>query len=452
MRMRSLAAAVLIAALPLGALAAPVQLDPPQMREAARIAVDGGRDAAALAMADALLLRDPEDVFALLIRSRALRGLGRFDAAIAAAQSAWDLADSDAQSFDAARVMAQALSSAGRRSRAQFWLRRAAEAAPNDGFRDVAIRDYRYVRARNPLQTSLTFAITPSSNVNGGSSEEEAVLFGLPFVLGGATRALSGTQVTAGAELRYRLPATRRVQDEFSVAGQTQHAVLSDAARDQAPDASNGDFTYTTLDLAWRRVFADAEARRGYNATTVTLGQGWYGGDPLSHRLRLDAERVQRIGGGAELRLGGHLQYEEFDTANSPPVLKFGLAGGTVRRIEGVGLLRLDLETAVSRSDNVALDYRSVRGSVEYRPDRPILSTELTLSASLKMQDFDASSFATGGRFDSTATLGAEMLFREIESHGFSPVLSVTGAWRSSDIDLYDSETLGLRLGLRSSF
>ena len=169
MRAAVLALAVAAAMAPMAG-AEPLVLDATAMRQLADKAIDAGFGADALRIVDALLLRDPADATALILRSQALRLLGRYDEAETSARAAYAAADSDPGRFGAAMVLAQALSLQDRRIEAQLWLRRAAQEAPNDRLRALAERDFDLVRAATPLTLSFALSLTPSSNVNNGAA------------------------------------------------------------------------------------------------------------------------------------------------------------------------------------------------------------------------------------------------------------------------------------------
>jgi tetratricopeptide (TPR) repeat protein len=126
--------------------AEPLVIDPPTMRILAFEAVQAGFAEDALEITDALLARDPNDASALTIRSQALRALGRYPEAIEAARAAWKAADTQPARFGAAMAMAAAQSSSGRRTRAELWLRRAANVAPNERTYAIAQRDFGHVQ------------------------------------------------------------------------------------------------------------------------------------------------------------------------------------------------------------------------------------------------------------------------------------------------------------------
>ena len=170
-------------------VSAQVALDADGLRAQAMVALNAGDPATARSFAKALLHRDPQDRNAYLILARSARDMGDIPPARAAARKAWELAETDAQRYSAALITAQVLSTEGKRTRAQLWLRRAGQHAPNDRLRAKAKRDFNYVRQRNPWHTDFTFTLAPNSNINNGSARDRSrlnyavseILFGEPI-------------------------------------------------------------------------------------------------------------------------------------------------------------------------------------------------------------------------------------------------------------------------------
>ena len=92
-------------------------------------------------------------------------------------------------------------------TRAQLWLRRAAQYAPDDATKAVVAKDFRTVRERNPWSSSLRFGIFPRSNINNGSTAKIYYLPGLdfPLTLQPSSRALSRFEISGGFSSQYRL-------------------------------------------------------------------------------------------------------------------------------------------------------------------------------------------------------------------------------------------------------
>ena len=158
-----------------------VDVTPDQLRIMAANSIVNGNPTQGYEMAQALLARDPNDVEALIIRARAARDLGKLTEALSTARKAWFGAQNASERFGASMVMAQTLSTNGAKTRAQLWLRRAAQNAPSEEFKQVAVRDFRYVQRTNPWSTELSFSASPSSNINNGSTRTTTRLFDLPF-------------------------------------------------------------------------------------------------------------------------------------------------------------------------------------------------------------------------------------------------------------------------------
>lgn len=276
----------------------PLVLDPGAMRQLAFTAMKAGYAEDALGYTDALLQRDAQDTTALVIRSQALRALGRVPEAKGAARAAWGAADSDPGRYGAAMAMAQALSTDGQRTAAQWWLRRAAQNAPNARAEAVAKRDFGYVKSRNPWDVQVNASAAPSSNVNNGSKQDRLTLAGLPFEfeIPEGSQALSGFEAGLGVRASYRFSPTgpgRQTKATFGLLGQV--VSLSSEAKDRAPDLEGSDFSYAAVEagLSHRRS-VDAAGKLSLSLGG-TVGHNWYGGEGLSDYLQLQVGADRKL-------------------------------------------------------------------------------------------------------------------------------------------------------------
>lgn len=433
------------------AAAQTVTLSPQELKTQAMGAAAAGQHRMALAMLEALLKRDPNDFGAWLLSSRLWRDLGETDLALTAARRASELAGTEAQKFQSSLLVAQSLATAERRTEAQLWLRWAAQQAPNDRARAVAMRDFRYVRSRNPLSIQLTFDIAPTSNVNNGSSQDVVTLFGLPFVLSGAAQALSGTRIAGGTELTWQLEATETRQTDLSLALFHQTYVLSDAAKAQAPGATGSDFAYTSTALTYRQKLSLGDGR-GLWGWSLGAGRNWYGGAPLSDYATAGLDRTFRVGKADTLTLGGSLQYQQRLDGSNAWANAIKLNASYVHKTPGRDQLRLDLGIEDSTSNDPNLDYTAWSVAAQYRLGEPVMNSVVTFVGGLEWRDFPVSPYTATGREDLSARLGVELLFHNVDYWGFAPVLTLEQNTRASDVDLYDSETFSVKLGVRSVF
>lgn len=449
MRGLALAVAVCMAAGP--ALAQSVVLAPDQLRKAAFEALAVGQNDRALAFAGALVQRDASDAPALILQSRALRNLARYREAQQAARSAWRAATTDADRFGAALAVAQAMSSAGQRTAAQLWLRRAAQIAPNDQARQIALTDFGYVRSRNPWVLQVDGKVAPSSNINNGSSNAVAVMLGLPFVLSGDAQALSGIETELGFSARYRLPQTAQSATEFRFSAVGQAYTLSDEAQALAPAARASDYAFAALEIgAQHRIQPKAgKTSFGFGAT---LGHNWYGGSDLSDYLRLDLSADRPLTGRIGLTFGMTAERQWRADVPSRSATVLGASVGLAERLGNGDTLRLSLGTRQTGSDSAEIDHLALTLNLGWTRAAPVAGMQLSGVLGAETRDYAASPYSFDGREDLRITAEVTALFSNVEFMGFSPGLTLRASRNASTIDLYDSSDFGVTLGVRSAF
>ena len=432
--------------------AAQVTLSPGEMRELAGQAVLQGRPDVAFDVTGALLLRDDTDLNAHLIRSRAARDLGRNTDALKHARTAWSLSDEPDERYAAALANAQALSSSGRRTAAQLWLRRAVQLAPDDASRAKAAQDFRYVRGQNPWATALSFSIAPSSNINNGSRNETSELFDLPFEfqLEGEARALSGVEIAGGFSTRYRLIASERKRTDLQFGASHRTYVLSDDAKDIAPDADGSDFATTSAFVGLSETYRlpDARAQIGWN---MRFGASWYAGEDLLRYARLGGTYQRAIGQRA--LASGSLTREVQDGLNGREDASIWTARF------GYGLFlesgnRISLSTTLSRAESDAdyLDYTQRALSMRYSLAEPVGPAKLEFGLTVGDKTHDRSNLTSDGRKDRSVEASITAALPDLDYYGFIPTVTLRMERTDANIDIYETESFGLQLGVRSAF
>ncbi len=432
--------------------AEPMELDAENLLRLAILMIDQGRPREALGMAEALLARDPEDSGVLALKSRAERDLGLNDAAVGSARGAWTSADNAGQRYDAAMAMAQGLASDGQKFRAQFWLRRAMQAAPDPAAKKVAERDFAYVRTRSRLWLRFDASIRPSNNVNNGSSSDILWFYGLPLVLSGDAQALSGTEGTFGASLRYRLAETEVAKTDLTVSALGRRVALSGEAKAQAPGARGSDYAYTALEVGLDRTWRPAGLPGAEARATLTLGHDWYAGDPMSNYLRLETSLSKPV--TPKLAFSGSLALERQDRLDSAIrsadiwTLGFGMTTltGAKDRI-GLGLSFRD-----TASDSPEIDHQRLRLDLDWTRREPVMGARLALGLWAEMKDYSLSRYSPDGRLDEGVGAELSLAFEKVDYMGFIPVVTLSGSRTRSNISLYDSQSLGVGFSIRSKF
>ncbi len=427
-------------------------LSPDQMRALAGEAVLQGQARLAFDLSGALIGRDDTDLDAHLIRSRAARNLGRNDDALTHARRAWALAEDENARYAAALAMAQALSSSGRRTAAQLWLRRAIQIAPNEAHKARAAQDFRYVRRQNPWSTALRFSVTPSSNINNGSRNETSELFGLPleFALEGEARALSGVEISAGLGTRYRLVETDRKNTDLLFGLSHRTYVLSDEAKSIAPDAEGSDFATSSVYIGLREDYAlpSGRARLGWDAR---LGRTWYAGDPLLSYARLAAEYRRATGKSGILNLSiSHEGQTGEGTREDASIWSAHLGYGMA--LENGNTLSLSTSFIRSESDADYLDYDQRAISARYGLAKPIGPAQLEFGLTLSEKTHDRSNVTTDGREERSIEAHVTAALPNMDFYGFIPTITLKAERTQANVDLYETENFGIQLGIRSAF
>ncbi len=451
-RFRCIAAAAALALLTQPLFAQTVQLDAENLRVLAVATLERGDAASALDMADALLRADPADPAALVIRARALRDLGQTDAAIATAIRAWNAAPTPGLRYAAALARAQALASDGQRLRAQLWLRRAAEIAPDARARTLAERDFDYVRARTALRLRFDLSLRPTSNLNNGSSQSTLTIPGLPFVfdIDGAGQALSGWKATFGVSGRYRLATTPSAETDLTFALTQQSAILSAKARAQAPAVKSSDFDFGAIEIGISRRWAATQATQ-LNAG-LTLGTNWYGGAALSNYARLTFGTATALSDTAklDLSLSAERQNRTDNDINSATIL--GANAAIKLQLANNDQVQFTLNLRDTRSDSIAVAHRAATASVTWAFARPVFGTALSASADVAAKDYDRSPYAVDGRQDLKLGLSLDATLRNFDYLGFAPVVSLNVSETRSNINLYDARDASIGFSITSTF
>jgi tetratricopeptide (TPR) repeat protein len=436
-----------------------VSLNPDQLRAAAIEELHAGAPNRAIAYADALIARDANDRLAHLIRARGLRDVGRYDEALASGRMAWTLSKTDAHRYSSAMVLAQIQSSAGHHTYSQIWLRRAIHRAPNDELEQRAIRDFKYVRSRNPWSTRISFAITPDSNINNGSSSRSSflnyrlteVLFGEPieYELIGTARALSGIEYSFGLNTRYRFSESATDANDLFFSVDIREYTLSSDAKSIAPDAKSSDFSFASYFVGYgHRGFNFSN--RGEYAFRTDIGQSWYGGEEYARFIR--ANIIQSYALTRRTRLNARLSGERQIgvTTNDLDTGKIDLWFAHI--LPSRSQVRLFATGAIGNSPAKTQEFTelALRGSLALA--KQWAGAYVQLGLGYRQRDYGTSGHSAKGRHDQR--VGAEMtlIFANVDYYGFNPTMTFYAQYTDSNIELYKSKRMGINIGIQSAF
>jgi len=443
-------AAALVALLAPAAQAEPRRLTPDEAQREAVKALESGHPDLAFGLAQALTARDPKAFSTQLLLSYAARDTGRTDLARQAGRAAWGLAANDSQRHSAALALAQAQSSAGHRTIAQFWLRRAVELAPTPAERARDIRDFRYVRSRNPWTFTLDAGVSSSSNVNGGTQTDTIWIYGLPFTLSGDAQALSGLESHASLSVQRTVAETEGHLFRLggNLAGQGYR--LSSEAKALAPDAEGSDYAFWASEAYLTGRIRAARGKDEWDLR-VLAGHNDYGGAALSNYANLGVGRGFGFEGGRSLHLGASYERQwRLDSEAKSASLRFATLDWQQPLGPGRASIGLSLGQIASDSNEVAHIRKGI--SFGYDLARPVLGAQIGLSAGYERRDYGPIAFSTEDRTDHKLTLEADALLRNHQFMGFAPEIGLGYQRTRSNWALSDSRALNLSVRVKSAF
>lgn len=434
-------------------------LTPAQLEKAVALDLQAGNWPRADALAQALLIRDPNDVAAQLMRSRALTGMARFDEAQEFARKAWGNASTDTEKYNSALLLAQALSSDGKRTRAQLWLRRAVEHAPSDGHAARAKQDFRYVRQRNPWQTYLSFTLAPQSNINNGSDRDTYVSDTIfdRLVSGGPqlqtinpeAQALSGLEIGFSAQSRYRFAQSERRAHDLRLGLSYRSYILSNESKSDAPDASGSDYAFgiASIGYGFRQLRADGRGELGLG---VEMGQLFFAGARYSSYVRANATQSYYLSRKTKLRFGVVVEQETGQRVSDSESL--GANIGVDRALSNGDGLHIGLTLLGQQSPNELHEYNDAQLRAGYIIGREIKGAIIQFGIGARIRDYDAHLLSFDGRRDTEISADVSATFRQIDYYGFNPRVTLKASKQDSNIDVYDSTRIGLSIGIVSAF
>lgn len=439
-----------------GAAEDSLRLRPDQARAYAASLLRQGQASAARALAHVLLEADAGDVGALLILIDAELLLENPKAATAAARRAWAAARTEKERFLAAMGRSAALARQGKYLPAQLWLRRASDLAPSPALERITARRYRALAAENPVRLSFSGSLSPSDNVNGGSSEQLAWLnVGgqlLPFAIPEESQELAGWKMTLSTDVDYRLSQGVSHLTRVSAGLAATRLYFPQRVLDDVPELDARSLGSTTAELRlshqWRQAGYTPVWRAG-----VSVSRGWQGGADHAETLRGDLGVYLPDAGPGSLDLSitaqgqSRLDNDLYSTVVFGARLAYALPVGENRLT-----LSLGAREAIGRSETQ--DYSAVLMGVRYDLGGPVFGG-LGLGLGLDWEDrrHDTSPYAGGSAMWIDAlTVSAEATLDGLSVMGFAPVVTVSHGRKRSNASIYTSDQTSLSLGVRSQF
>lgn len=424
-----------------------------------------GDDARALALAEALLLKDPDNSLAHFAVANILLRNGDYATAQRAAKLAFRHAGTDRQRYEAARISAIAALRSERFLIAQYWARHTHHYAPSQEYKALAATDFRRLRQISPWNGSLRFGIRPTDNANGGAEDRLNVIDGLDVIgiLSDDAVALPGTIATANAELTYRLEQSENGQTFVGVSVYGRAVELAGRPMRQqvlpgieSPEASseirNSDYSQFALGFGashQRRVGKENALR-----LEAEVGQHWRGGEEdysygtISGNFGVDWQTNTWV------NLWGSLEARDKQNGQDDEHLKsFGVA--LSKKISS-GKLTFSIGARHVASDNQNARSHGIFATAGYEPDGQIGPVAFSLSAGVgktTYPDYTVLIFSPpGGRQDEVLSAEIALWVPEIGYAALLPELRVQLVRAHSNISRFERSEAAVSFGIRSAF
>ena len=420
----------------------------PHARALARRAFQQGDLVLADALSSALLRRDPNDAEALLVRSFLLRRAGRLDEALDAASKSHKHAKIPALRFDAAMLAADILAREEKFTRAQIWLRRADQTAPDEPRREFAAKSHRQLSLRNPLKVQLSFAVRPSDNINGGTNPDEQVDTG--FLPLSGQEPLEGIEASLGFALSYRLSENQKQRTSAILQFYGRKVFISDTELAKIFNGRESNYDYASLFAGIqhsRLIFEDL----GVSSFLFRVGSSYYERDIFTNAFEFNISQEIKLAENSALSFGIGRKSETRIEADIASSVTHTLSASYLHRLQSGNSYQIGIKANDIDSESGGVNGQQLEASVRYRWADPIWGLRPDVSLRGRFRDYPDFQIL-GRRMDRSlyATLGVTL--DDFKFYGFQPRIEMSFAKTKSNIVIFDSEAAGIGFNFVSRF
>ncbi len=425
----------------------------PNLQQQAEDALTDGQPEQTIMLAQTILATDADSYAAFFLTALAQSELGQFKQSATSAGQAFHAARSPDEKVQAARLAASARFRTQQFTRAQWWLRRAANNAQTEEEFSNIRREFQNIRQSNPLSVWVNFSAAPSDNINNGSEDESFQLEGLPFLfsLPPDQRALSGIEYAGDLQFSYRLSEGPRQRTSLGAYIYGRTFTLSDGAQEKVPDLKGSDFALTLVDLSvtHERLIFD---QVGPTSAALNIGKSQYGGEPLWDYWKVTLGQGFVLDENSRISLHAAFQDQtaRLETQRDTEISEIG--GRYARSLPNNDQVQLSLTGRLNDTGDVETTYQEYQASVDYDIDQPVFGADWAFNLGVGHINYDEFTLSLDGRRDNYISLGGTVTFSDISYFGFSPSLSITAKRTESDVSQFTSSQVQGRLGIQSNF
>ena len=465
-----------------------VVTDAEGLRELAALSIAEENWSQARALAEALLLRNPDDLSALTMPATAAFQLRDFTAARAAAARIYRSSAPQSQRYEAARLAALAAANDDRFTLSEIWLRRALIVAPTEADVAQTTEDAARVRRANPWSTSVQLSFAPSTNINGGATSELNIVDGVPIVglLSPSAQALKGFVAVADIATSYTLNETRTERQRLTArlyarapipVGEDLQAIWDEGVHVD-------EFATARVELSFNHDQALEDGLMGFD---IFAGLVWSGitsyeivdvnPDPnvsdfqeTANRtpdyayVRLAGDRTFRFPDNMSLTVGGsaeqRVDFDLIDNGQNGVDIERGdlittIYGSITNEFAGLGQGTATLSATKRWSDSVQYASNSYTAQVGFAPFDRFGPAQVSAAVGVTYShypDYIVFVPVPGGRADTRLFTSLTATFPDYSFAGFSPILQVEAGTTASNVSRFELNDLGIEFGFRSTF
>lgn len=354
--------------------------------------------------------------------------------------------------YSAARQAAAVRYTQGKLIAAQWWLRRAANYAPNRAAADLNRSDFQTIREQTGIRSSFEFNISPSSNINNGV-RDRVIDIGDNFILVFPTSslALSGIEYSAQADIEFKLSQGPRHQTAFDISLYGKTYSLSDDAKRLAPFAKGSDYAEKSAIVGLTHAVL-LKPNWGISEARISAGEIYSDRDEIRWFKRLDLSQSIPFGNGQQASATAYVEQQHPLRFGEPEATLWGLRTNYQHVFASNNAVGLSLETQVLDADVPTSTYRYSEVRLTYGLAKPILTLGLAFHAALSFKTYDEFSISLNGRRDRRTELGVTAVFNQVSFFGFSPSISAIAHDTKSNVGLYQTRGTSIKFGFRSRF
>lgn len=416
-------------------------------------ALSDGNPARTVEVTQNILMQNTNDFTALFLMSLAHSDLGQDEAAAQVATRAYEAAQNDAERMQAARLVGGARFSLGHYTRAQWWLRIAANYANMAEDAAKVAQEFQRIQRTNPFSAQANLSIAPTDNINNGAESDLLSLEGIDieFRLPPETQALSGIEYAGDLRLSYRISQDARQITTVDAHVYARSFVLSAATQDSVPGLKGSDYALALAEVALtqRRFLFD-----GVGPTTFSGGVGLvqFSGEPLWNYRRLILGQEFALGKDAVLSVQASVQNQIARNDIVSDTKVYNLTTSYAARRPNGDRLQLSLVGILNDAENDESTFSDISGSLNYSFTHQFLNTDWSVAASIGHTNYDEFALSLDGRRDDYITVGGKGALTNLSYFGFSPSITVTASKRQSNVDPYNSTQIQALIDIQSNF